>query len=139
MWSHYAEKHKGVCIGFNIEGLSNTFNFGCTEVTYQKELVREDYCLKPEIATKHWISCKFIDLQYEKEVRLFTDLENANININGIISINKESISEIILGCNCCIPKEKARRIFDAKGFENIPIIQLEKSKYSFGFEEIEL
>jgi hypothetical protein len=68
LWSHYAERHQGVALGFDI-------NKGkIKKVSYVKK--------RPTLQTAnlqvvhHLLYTKYVDWQYEQEVRVFTSLED---------------------------------------------------------------
>lgn len=138
MWSHYGHYHKGICIGFNYLGLSKTFDFIPSDVKYQKRFRKVDYCLDANNAIAHMINTKSSDWKYEQEVRLRTMEDMApGMSANGILTIDAESVSEIIIGCNCAIRLDTLRTRIEKLGFKNIKIIKLVMSGNSFGFNEI--
>ncbi|WP_052767513.1 DUF2971 domain-containing protein [Brachyspira hyodysenteriae] len=89
MWSHYADKHKGICIEYDISQLqNNNNNFILKKIDYNSSMLLFD--LKNEILLDNDKSVKsIIDLftvkskewEYEDEYRiLFYDEENKNPN-----------------------------------------------------------
>ena len=88
MWSHYADKHKGICIEYDISQLQNNNNFILKKIDYNLSMLLFD--LKNEILLDNNKSIKsIIDLftvkskewEYEDEYRiLFYDEENKNPN-----------------------------------------------------------
>lgn len=97
MWSHYANKHKGVCIGFNFEAFENSEKIIQMPVKYLDEVEKFDYWDRfekgtDEIVTYNWLLTKSKVWEYEKEIRrIYT-------NKKGIIPFNLNSICEIYLG-----------------------------------------
>lgn len=76
MWSHYAERHKGVCLGFEVRGVP------LTEIKYIPKRLRGEIAANPR-STRYEqrlmldiTRCKHIEWQYEKEVRLMMRLES---------------------------------------------------------------
>jgi hypothetical protein len=74
-WSHYAEKHRGLCLGFDIP------NERLSKVIYSRKLLAVDTerffphgQLDYETATKLLLT-KYAHWQYESEVRAFVDLQ----------------------------------------------------------------
>lgn len=70
MWGHYADRHRGVCLGFeaSVEDL--------VEVQYQAERLRiENRTFATEKDVQDLLSIKYKDWSYEKEIRLITNLE----------------------------------------------------------------
>lgn len=93
MWSHYADSHKGFCIGFDSIKLFEQLAGGGGEVLYSKDYPiispvepREQQYLK-QVLTKsvHWA--------YEIEYRLVTLLKN-----NLTVPLEPKTIVEVIFG-----------------------------------------
>lgn len=140
MWSHYANNHKGVCIGFNYKGLSETFNFIPSKVKYKKDFRKVDYCIDQQKALNYLINTKSKNWKYEKEIRLRTNKEYApSLNENGIVSIKPNSISKIIIGCNCKIDLNSIDKRLSKLNYHDVEIIRLSKSENSFSFDETTL
>lgn len=74
MWSHYAEKHQGLCLGFDIpfqEALSVEY---CDERLPLEPLFSGE--LEDRLkAMKTMLAAKFSHWSYEQEVRLFVNLD----------------------------------------------------------------
>ena len=106
MWSHYAEKHHGMCLGFDVP---DTHVY---EVIYQAERLPDKINpLTPEEIDEHLvrevIATKFHHWQYESEVRMFSPLENC-ISENGLYfeAFSSElALWEVIVG-----PRSKVSR-----------------------------
>lgn len=94
MWSHYANSHKGFCVGFNSIELFNYLGGG-GEVNYEQHFPiispvderDKQYLLQNMTKSIHWA--------YEIEYRL-TTFKQTNIEIE----IPPNAISEIIFGAN---------------------------------------
>ncbi|WP_111709854.1 DUF2971 domain-containing protein [Lutibacter citreus] len=137
MWSHYGNNHKGVCIGFNYKGLSETFDFIPSKVKYKKKFKKVDYCNDYQKALNYLINTKSKNWKYEKEIRLRTNKDFApSLNENGIISIKPSSISRIIIGCNCNINLSSLSKRLTKMNYSNVELIKLSKSENSFSFDE---
>ena len=93
MWSHYANKHRGICIGFQKSGFSRNPDSIPTEVIYLDEFRPIDYESGNLEAFKGWLTTKSDKWSYEEEVRLF------NYKKKEIISFEQELVKEIIFGC----------------------------------------
>lgn len=75
-WSHYADKHKGVCLGFDVPDEL------LTRVRYTKMPPRLDWSAIDEGQTAlgeaqmlRWLSTKYVHWIYENEWRVFPSLE----------------------------------------------------------------
>jgi len=123
LWAHYAEKHKGIALGFEIP---------------ESNLLKVDY-VSSEIRTKFELSGnpiederKFLDLakikfqewKYEKEYRLLVELAECK-NENGMFFITFSDtlkLKEIVLGCRFNHDIERDR-IIELAGRLNAQII----------------
>lgn len=91
MWSHYSNKHTGICIGYEINPFVK--DYFIIPVNYQKNLKKINYFEERIECIKNWLTQKSEDWSYEQEVRLIS------FETNGIVAISKESIKEVYLGC----------------------------------------
>lgn len=67
-WSHYADRHRGLCLGFDIP------KDHLMEVDYVKERLTHDKNMNKDFAEK--LMCtKYIQWNYEEEYRVFVPLE----------------------------------------------------------------
>src|SRR3954447_3907310 len=77
MWSHYADRHKGMCLGFDISGRK------AQEVTYATDRLQLDTSkLLDESLLSALLYTKSKDWSYEKEWRVFTRLGNRDPKTN---------------------------------------------------------
>jgi hypothetical protein len=91
MWSHYADKHAGVCMGFNIVPIGIS-NFTLLEVNYANEIKPLNYFLNKPFCIMYWLYTKSKIWAYEEEVRaVYSDR-------NGIIPFDKVCLKEIHFG-----------------------------------------
>ncbi|NAS12247.1 DUF2971 domain-containing protein [Poritiphilus flavus] len=97
MWSHYAEKHSGICIGFKFN--ANILNqFVLAPVKYISELKPLDGNAPLNRVIYYWLTTKSERWEYEKEVRAIAKTKN-NENAE-LIKFDLAYVSEIIFGCN---------------------------------------
>ena len=68
LWSHYAEKHHGLALGFDVH----------SEILKAVSYVEQrPVLMQINIEVAHWLLyTKYIDWQYEQEARIFTALED---------------------------------------------------------------
>lgn len=114
MWSHYADNHRGICLGFEPETPYNTYsNFSFENlnlVKYSKAVanpdlkeismnnIRDIYCTKAE------------DWKYEKEIRQVFNRKSQYTDYPG-------TLKDVIFGCNT--PDADIRlimRLLDGRG-----------------------
>ena len=71
LWSHYADKHKGICLGFDVpDSLVMPVTYMATRLPLDPETTE----LNLEFAFQ-WISTKYEGWAYEEEMRVFTPHE----------------------------------------------------------------
>jgi hypothetical protein len=71
LWAHYADRHKGICLGFDVSGGQAKFG----RVQYMKERFPFPKNLDIEFSWK-LLSTKFQAWEYEKEWRAFLELKD---------------------------------------------------------------
>lgn len=135
MWAHYADKHRGACIGFNTRLISSCFGKDSliSNVVYNRELITKNLSEFREDAIFHWICSKAIDWEYEKEVRIVLGPAYPEM-----MPINIVSIGEIILGCSL-LEEEKQRiesLIFDQLDYRWIILNEMKISSNKYALEK---
>lgn len=131
MWSHYADKHCGVCIKFDSRLLEKSLkkdSMFC-KTNYIKRIKTKKLSEHKEKAIKYWISSKGKDWQYEKEVRIILGShkgESAPFDIN--------SIREIIFGCNLTEDEkvDSEKLIFDDEKYNWIKTSEMIISEFEY-------
>lgn len=111
LWSHYANGHKGVCLGFNLRRTLGE------EVKYQGERI-----LAKLDAAKHvahltddqkiiFRKTKYSHWSYEKEIRVFVELESATKEggLHFRCFDADISLAEVVVGANCNLDVEQVR------------------------------
>lgn len=93
MWSHYANSHKGICIGFNTDILFDTVDGGLCSIIYSNDFPIKDLYIE-DIYTEHSriIGTKGEFWEYENEYRL------TKIDGKKVYKMPLSGIEEIILG-----------------------------------------
>jgi len=96
LWSHYAENHEGICLGFDISESEGKFH----DISYQNDIEVFNYpdCQETykENATKQ-MTTKGLHWEYEEEIRqIFTD--------NSFETEYPGKLVEVIFGCKCSNP-----------------------------------
>ncbi len=97
MWSHYSDKHRGICFEFNLNvGLDNIFPNKTIDIIGQVDYDKTNKInyLKDKVQAiaKLFLSkCK--DWSYEEEVRMIVR------NEKGLVKFNKDFLSGVSFGC----------------------------------------
>ncbi len=100
MWSHYANKHTGVCIEFHSIPLirsvtkNGKIKVNVKEVTYCSELDTINFHESPKVAVDNLVFTKAEDWSYEKEFRVL-------LAENGLKAFDLNSICSITFGTQC--------------------------------------
>ncbi len=107
MWSHYADKHSGICVGFNFPH-NYEERFILCPVKYLSELKELDGTTDVYRIILYWLTTKSIRWQYEKEIRAINKCKNKEL-LHEYIKYDSKYLKEIIFGCNVSDEKiEKA-------------------------------
>jgi Protein of unknown function (DUF2971) len=99
MWSHYADKHSGLCFKFDAHDDQTFFSFPI-KVEYPEEYPIFDYFnfRKYQFAIVQFlVGIKSVDWKYEREIRIVKN-KTQNSVFRGEISFDKKSLKEIIFG-----------------------------------------
>lgn len=118
MWAHYADKHEGVCLGFDVTGAE------VHQVNYQPKrlsgLLEHVGAGQPliEQQMRAILTTKFRDWSYEKEWRMFCDLQTRDSE-DGKYYLNFEPhimLREVILGSRCSAsPRDVAAKVIASR------------------------
>ncbi|MBU6467649.1 MAG: DUF2971 domain-containing protein [Betaproteobacteria bacterium] len=121
LWGHYAEKHSGMALGFDVP---DEFLF---EVHYTTQRLKVKFDQKTrkivdgERLMENLLRTKFIDWKYEEERRMFVDLDpTSNEGGSYFAEFSKELVlREVILGLKCDLPIYRVRQLLED---ETIPV-----------------
>jgi len=102
MWAHYGDKHKGVCLGFDIDASH------IKEVTYFPEIMPAEIDMEKKYGgltvdvIENLMCTKYIDWKYEDEVRVIIPLETKDQSGFYFTSFKGNmELKEVILGPRC--------------------------------------
>lgn len=128
LWSHYADKHKGVCLGFDVAD-QNVIDVIYTSSRLQltpKDLERKEGAKQ---IMARLLSAKFTDWAHEDEVRIFCDLSERDPTTGHFFSSFGDTIvlREIIAGPLCKTIEKQFRDIVPNQS------IKLVKARLAFG------
>ncbi|CAD5278865.1 MULTISPECIES: DUF2971 domain-containing protein [unclassified Imperialibacter] len=108
MWSHYADKHKGICLIYDKEELlsclkDSFLKFEYCPVNYKKRPILELFEDKGEVLFKSSdpvLISKDSKWKYEKEIRFLAKLENKSNFKGRTFTIYHSALKGIIYGAN---------------------------------------
>ncbi len=132
MWTHYSENHKGFCIGFNKEKMTNSNLFGASgNVKYSDSFPQIDpliTILERAIWQTH---TKAADWSYEQEYRFLNIIDKPEpLSEDRQVQFSNEFIEEIILGLN--IPEDHKTEIEKIAKEKKVPLFKIIKKDRSF-------
>ncbi|MFT5700401.1 MAG: hypothetical protein ACI8ZB_003275 [Desulforhopalus sp.] len=101
MFSHYADHHRGICLGFDPKKLATSMTDSTARVRadirpiwYFKTMPPIDFKSQPALSA----TCKHDVWSYEKEHRLFLTNGSALLP-SGLYSFNVDALTSIVFGC----------------------------------------
>ncbi|NIJ46260.1 hypothetical protein FHR24_002744 [Wenyingzhuangia heitensis] len=132
MWSHYGQKHTGVCIG--VSTILNKSEF--SKVSYETIITPKPFDdlgeKKNNIdAINYWLNTKSNDWEYEGEIRIVSrDMPEYS-------KFNSEVVKEIIFGLK--VPSEKVKnkiKELQLYGYEHVKFYQMKEIENEFRIEK---
>jgi len=145
MWSHYANSHKGFCVGFNKEELKKSIRpllktegklLKLYDVEYQKSYPKiNPLKITPEEYFSLPLTIKSNVWGYENEVRLiFKD------GANETLKIEKELFQDITLGCRMSEDHQKEILEIVNSEFDGLPVYnaKLSDDEFSLTFDKVQ-
>ncbi len=130
MWSHYAEQHKGLCLGFR--NFVHSPNFFVVYVNYITELKPVKYWDFGDELFPLWIFSKSHVWEYEEEVRaVYFDKE-------GLVKFNKTQLCEVHFGLR--VMEENQTQIIDLiqhKNYTNISFFDMKINNKDFAIMRV--
>ena len=135
MWSHYAEKHTGICIGFDFKKFDADKYILCP-VNYIDKIKEFDGNLRFEKVIYYWLTTKSSIWEYEEEIRAIK-FSPSNETYE-FADFPKNSIKEIIFGCNVSRKViQKMIYLIKTHQINNIKLKQMKINDTNFKLEEI--
>ena len=127
MWSHYADKHSGICIGYEFPPIYKD-NFILCPVKYLDALKEIEGTVDVERVILYWLTTKSMRWEYEKEIRAITKCKYPDSE-HEYINYDSRYIKEVIFGCNVSAQDIELaiRKIKD--GIENFRNITFKRMK----------
>jgi hypothetical protein len=125
LWSHYAENHRGICLGFN-RGISKIATMS-GKVQYRDNYEKALFFGMKGEAIYHLVFTKSKDWSYEQEIRAVRILSNGKTDFDIC------HLTEIIFGCKTekSVIQEMKKIIFNL-GTTHINFKQAKQTKSSF-------
>lgn len=118
MWSHYADKHHGICLAFNVPNeflVHVQYDANRLVVDFEKE-ARRVGGIGSEIVDR-LLRTKYVDWEYESEVRMFVRPEEVE-SVNGLQFFpfgDNLKIEAVYVGPRCTVTKAEVKRALRAE------------------------
>ena len=111
MWSHYADRHQGICLGFRVPCYLLMRTIYVKQRTSSKRLVSGADLEREEKEMLKVLRTKFSHWQYEEEVRCFITLENIDSDRKFYFnSFSKDLVlEEVIVGSEAKISRKEIK------------------------------
>lgn len=117
MWSHYAMKHRGMCLGFNVTRTSvQKVEYKDDRILAELDKNGDPFSLSPQL--QQLLLCtKCDEWKYEQERRRMIPLANATQEGDlHFVSFDEDlELAEVILGANCDASLEDIRRLVSGR------------------------
>jgi hypothetical protein len=109
LWAHYADKHRGIALGFEIdESKIQTISYASQRLRMKLEDESGNPALTPEMMNAI-LTTKYRDWKYEKEVRVVCALEDIDPETGLYFAAFDASLRlrQVILGPRCTVTHEQ--------------------------------
>lgn len=135
IWGHYAEKHTGICLGFDVpDDLPSPVIYATKLLKIERD--KETNKPKPtEEVINTLLRTKFSDWKYENEMRIFVDLDHNTVESGRYFYSFSDNLTlrEVILGPQCELPIDGIRNM--VKEFK--PAVKVIKARIAFSRFEV--
>ncbi|HXA01899.1 MAG TPA: DUF2971 domain-containing protein [Cytophagaceae bacterium] len=139
MWSHYADSHKGFCVGFKTKELVGSGELGYGHVEYLNDFPQINPLESSATNTANiQIYSKSKEWEYEKEFRILKiKIDGFKNKANRIHAFKDQAIAEIILGME--IIEDDKKTIIEMAKSKNIKVYQIHQIPFTFEIEKKEI
>jgi hypothetical protein len=135
LWSHYAESHQGLCLGFSFKAELVPVHYSKTRIQINVRSLladpdREQLILK-------CLSTKFLHWQYEQEVRAFVELSDMDKKTGLYFFDFCESmtLTHVIVGCKARVTRAHVQEALDIRD-EGVHIVKARPAFQTFKIVE---
>jgi hypothetical protein len=143
MWSHYANRHTGFCMGFEVDETSTNLY----QIAYKDQLPTQREAIEvakernkgdtAQLYREKFLLQKSIHWQYECEWRQLIHIPSKG---SQKINYSQEDLKEVVFGCRTSDKtKEIIKRWLHEGGFTKAKLFQAEKSKEGYSLDIVPL
>jgi Ca2+-binding EF-hand superfamily protein len=102
-WSHYADRHRGICLGFDFP------ESNLAKVEYVKERLPHNGNIDEDLMYK-FLTTKFEHWSYEEEYRAFLELEDRDADGNYYAEFSEAlELKQVIIGAHSSITRKDVK------------------------------
>ena len=145
MWAHYCSNHEGIVIGIEESEVVGGKKDALVKVEYDHDGMPL-WPVRLSVDEQHGMRLldvmrkKEANWKYEKEVRIYIDLDEKDEDGNYYYSIPSNSIKEIYLGLRSTeTTRIMAESIRQREQYEHLRLYQMQKQESTYGLKAIEM
>jgi Protein of unknown function (DUF2971) len=114
MWSHYAEKHHGLCLEFEVsQDLLAKVEYSSSRLSGELNDLLSGNATRKELAMTRILSTKFSHWKYEAEWRIFAGFDTPDVRGNYFIDFSDQlKLVGVIVGPRSKVSRDELRRAF---------------------------
>lgn len=130
LWSHYADKHRGMCLGFVVaDGLPSRVTYSDKRVRFDLEAMASNPSIMQDL-----LLTKYSHWAYEEESRIFVELDHKTAERGLYFYEFSEDLrlAEVILGPLCEISLDRIRDLVQQLYGEDIQVFRARLAFKSF-------
>ena len=130
LWSHYAAKHTGLCLGFDIpDELLGRVTYSRKRLRVEPEVFSHPRHEAPETLIRFFFT-KYAHWRYENEVRCFVNLEEKDPQSDLYFAEFAENLrlATVIVGAQSSVTRETLRTALG----ELAPVVEVLKARLAF-------
>jgi hypothetical protein len=130
VWGHYAEKHKGIALGIDVQDdMLEPVHYRRTPFQVKLDISGPKPKIHPSLV-QEMLRTKFADWKYEDELRVFVSLDHETVESgNHFVSFGPTfALRKVILGPQCQLPIGDVRRLVKAYS----PTVSVMKARIAF-------
>jgi len=125
IWAHYSDKHKGICLGFDIpDGAARRVEYVTKRLPFPTPPKSADLQIMLWTKFAHW--------QYEEEIRAWATCDEHEDGISYKDFGDDLRLMEVIAGAECTVPEHGLRRAL-------VPLQPVRLRKARAGFTKFEV
>lgn len=117
LWSHYADKHRGICLGFDVpdnKTLPMSYDGRRLELDIEREISRRS---GPIELVRKLMTTKYRDWKYEREVRILVSLKKPDPETGFFFCKfgRQLALKEVVVGARSALSKNAVQATLSSK------------------------